>query len=274
MKRKQRFFLFFFVFWMYLLWAPQAAAAGQPAPQKLVLSQKRMTLYVGETKKLVVCKTKPAEASDKVIWKSSRKKIADVSGYGKVTAKRPGKVTIMAVSRKNPSVTSAVLVTVRKAPKKCEKTCTVSGRFYTDTTDAVFLRDFCRIEYHLSNHPNRMVIRSTEDFQEMKRIWRKYSRRNFRKSCLAEYEDMDFDKESLVVLSYTVSPNVCKPEVVSVSTKFDASGKLVGIVDVRSEEDAFYSNPDNIGPAVLRTDTLILQMKKKEEAMIDYFQIR
>ena len=57
------------------------------------LSSKKIVLQVGKTKKLKV-KNKPAGV--KVVWKSSKKKVATVSKKGKVKAKKPGKATITA----------------------------------------------------------------------------------------------------------------------------------------------------------------------------------
>ena len=57
------------------------------------LSSKKIVLQVGKTKKLKV-KNKPAGV--KVVWKSSKKKVATVSKKGKVKAKKPGKTTITA----------------------------------------------------------------------------------------------------------------------------------------------------------------------------------
>ena len=57
------------------------------------LSSKEIVLQVGKTKKLKV-KNKPAGV--KVVWKSSKKKVATVSKKGKVKAKKPGKTTITA----------------------------------------------------------------------------------------------------------------------------------------------------------------------------------
>ena len=57
------------------------------------LSSKKIVLQVGKTKKLKV-KNKPAGV--KVVYKSSKKKVATVSKKGKVKAKKPGKTTITA----------------------------------------------------------------------------------------------------------------------------------------------------------------------------------
>ena len=61
------------------------------AGRKVKLSQKKMTLVVGEQKKLKLEGTKK-----KVIWSSNKKKVATVSGKGVVKAKKKGKAVITA----------------------------------------------------------------------------------------------------------------------------------------------------------------------------------
>lgn len=65
---------------------PTAMAASKPK-----LSQKKLVLKVGQTKKLKVKKTKK-----KVKWSTNKKKIATVSQKGRVKAKKPGKAVITA----------------------------------------------------------------------------------------------------------------------------------------------------------------------------------
>ena len=61
------------------------------AAKKMKLSQKSLTMNVGQSKKLTVKNKK-----GKVKWKSSKKKVATVSSKGKVTAKKKGTATITA----------------------------------------------------------------------------------------------------------------------------------------------------------------------------------
>lgn len=63
------------------------------AAKKVKLNKKKITLFVGQKKKLKI-KNKPK--SVKVKWKSKKKKIAKVSKKGVVTAKKAGKTTIIA----------------------------------------------------------------------------------------------------------------------------------------------------------------------------------
>lgn len=84
------------------------------AAKKPKISQKKLSLKVGKTKKL---KIKNLKKGKKVVWKSSKKKIATVSKKGVVKAKKAGKTTITAkVSGKK--YTCKVTVTKKKTKKK------------------------------------------------------------------------------------------------------------------------------------------------------------
>lgn len=104
----------------------------------------------------------------------------------------------------------------------------------------------------------------------MKKIWKKNAHTDFRKTCLAEYENMDFKRESLVLLHYAMSPQAYDVRMNSLTTKFDASGKLSGILDISSKVEEI--PPGIYVPAVLENYTLVLQLDKKDEAMIDYYR--
>ena len=118
MRTKKFTFLFCTLCFLFAAFTLPAAAKSKNIPKKLFLSRKEILLYVGESKNLWVEKVRPAKASPKVTWKSKKPKIASVSRNGKVTAKRPGKTVITAVSRQNPSVKSAIRIIVKKRPKK------------------------------------------------------------------------------------------------------------------------------------------------------------
>ena len=68
----------------------QAARKTEPAPRKLIVSEKKVNLYTGENKKLEIRAVKPEKASKKVRWKSKNPKVATVSKYGKLKAKKAG----------------------------------------------------------------------------------------------------------------------------------------------------------------------------------------
>ncbi len=70
---------------------PSVTPADAQAKAKIRLSAKKVSLKVGQTKKLKVKGTKK-----KVVWKSSKKKIASVSKKGVVKALRKGKAKITA----------------------------------------------------------------------------------------------------------------------------------------------------------------------------------
>ena len=67
-----------------------------PKPKKVVLSAKgTVTLKVGQTLQLTGT-VKPAEADQKLTWRSSRKRVASVGKGGLVTARRPGTTVVTA----------------------------------------------------------------------------------------------------------------------------------------------------------------------------------
>lgn len=80
-------------------------------PAKTKISKKNITIYVGQTKKLSIFKTKK-----KVKWKSSKNSVATVSKKGVVKAKKPGKVTITAKAGKK-KYKCKVIVKKRKTKK-------------------------------------------------------------------------------------------------------------------------------------------------------------
>ena len=77
------------------------------------LNYSKLTIYVGDTKKLQVT----SDDSIKVDWKSSNKKIVTVSKTGKLTAKKAGTATITAIVNKQKL---SCKVTVKKLTMKKE----------------------------------------------------------------------------------------------------------------------------------------------------------
>lgn len=92
---------------------PSPRKSGK-SPTKLTVSQKKVILYAGDSKKLKIKSVKPARASRKVKWKSKNPKIVSVSKNGKIRAKKAGKTQVFAVSASNPKVKAKVKVVVRK----------------------------------------------------------------------------------------------------------------------------------------------------------------
>ena len=88
---------------------PSVIPADTQAKAKIRLSAKKISLKVGQTKKLKVKGTKK-----KVVWKSSKKKIASVSKKGVVKALRRGKAKITAktAGKKPVSYTHLTLPTI------------------------------------------------------------------------------------------------------------------------------------------------------------------
>lgn len=84
------------------------------------MNHKSLTMYVGDTKTLKVTTT----LKGKITWKSSDKKVAAVSGKGKVTAKKAGTATITA-KIKTKKVTCKITVkkkTLKETAKDNAKT--------------------------------------------------------------------------------------------------------------------------------------------------------
>ena len=91
-----------------------------------------------------------------------------------------------------------------------------------------------------------------------KREWYKETSRTF----LGEYLNMDFKKESLLVLFGRCN------QVISLKTKFDVNGKLQGIIGFQTIGE----RNRGIGLGVTAIDTVALKISKQDEAMIDYYQ--
>lgn len=85
-KTMQTLLVFSLVVGMFAACASSVCAAGK----KVAISATKMTLRVGQSKKLTVSNAK------KVTWKSSAKAVASVNKNGKVTAKKAGSATITA----------------------------------------------------------------------------------------------------------------------------------------------------------------------------------
>ena len=69
--------------------------AADAAVKSIKLSNKKLSMTVGE-KKVLKVKYKPAKSKAKIVWSSSKKKVAKVSKKGKVTAKSEGSAVITA----------------------------------------------------------------------------------------------------------------------------------------------------------------------------------
>ena len=230
-----------------------AAAKSKSIPKKLFLSRKEILLYVGESKNLWVEKVHPAKASAKVTWKSKTPKIASVSKNGKVTAKKAGKTVITAAAKKNPKVKALVKVTIKKRPKKQEKDCAFQANFFSDSIRLPSQAGW--------RYGEPIIIRSKEDFDEL--FINYHLDKDFE-----NYKNMDFKKNSLIVLDTKIGSG----EVLSCSTKLDASGKLQCLLKVRLH--SYGSPPDGTYYLTYIPDYKIaLKISRKDEAMIDYFQI-
>ena len=105
---------------------PDVQAKKKSSTPKKKISSKKITLKVGQKKKLSLQSTTKKEKK-KIIWKSSNKKIATVSKKGMVKAKKKGTVKIMAKLNKK---TYTCKVTV-----KSKKVTSNNGGLKPDYTD-------------------------------------------------------------------------------------------------------------------------------------------
>ena len=71
--------------------------------KKIKLNRKKLTLKKGKTFKLKVTLT-PTDSQDKIVYRTSNRKIATVSKTGKIKAKKKGKVKITVISGKKKAV--------------------------------------------------------------------------------------------------------------------------------------------------------------------------
>lgn len=246
---------------MSIFFAFPVIAKAKSAPGKLILNRKQILLYEGETKELSVEKVYPADASSKVNWYSKNKKVAVVSANGKVTAKKSGKAAIVAVSKKNPAVTSIIRVRVKKRPAQREKECSYTAKFHYDFDVSLWAELY----------KEAVVIRSKEDMQEAVRVIKKQRpewKYMLKKSFLAEYRKMNFEKESLVVLFFPTAGDITFSQIASCSAKFNENGRLQCDVGVLYRKKPLYPQ------TVMSTFAVALRMNKRDEAMVDDFQLK
>ena len=289
MNQKNRVTWFLFsICVLCMLFAVPAAAKGKKTvsknvPKKIVLNQKEILIYPGEEKKVAVELVKPEEASPDVTWKSKKKAVASVSKEGKIRAKKPGKVVITAVSKKNPKVTAVVKVKVKKRPEKREKECVFEGKIHYYNSAGMKLN-----EYAMKKSPALVIFRSRKDiFAYVQEAYEEYysKMQNKRKYASArgryesrrralhgmgsgfmrEYLTMDFEKESLVVFF----DRGC--DVVSLQTKFDETGKLRATAKFRYHPPR-QEKPGMLRPGVTDVFATALKLRREDEAMIDYYE--
>lgn len=269
MKKKKWTMLFLMLCVCSMLCVLPASAKAKPAPKRLTLSRKNVTLYVGEVKPLFVEKVRPADASAKVLWKVKNRQVADVSPKGEVKAKKAGKTTVWAVSKRDQKITASVCITVRKRPKKTETACAAAGKFFSYDDTGLSVRMLLK-----AGGDEFVVLRDKEDFLEVKKAINANSKwiggLKFKKSCLKEYETTDFSKESLIVIA-AATYAAHGHQILSCTTELDQEGALCGVVKVSYKKTI--DPPGTARPCVMDENTIVLRMNKKDEARIDYFKV-
>jgi hypothetical protein len=121
-------------------------------------------------------------------------------------------------------------------------------------------------------HPDKLVIRSKEEFQELEKLYKNSGDGNLKDTWLAAYKNMDFSKESLVLLTFTLPLNCGNTRLLSCVTRLDADGKLYGVLNI--EIDSHEMEEGVSYPAVLKNYSVALRIPRKEEAMIDAFEMK
>ena len=124
-------FFLFTVFWLVCLAAgPRKVLAENPS-----LSAEKLVLAKGQEYRLFV-----RNAGEKVTWKSSNQKVAEVTDRGKVSALRPGKAKIRAIIGSGEGrVSLKCSVTVRKGIGSDKKLKSGSGRWKTQNGRRYYL---------------------------------------------------------------------------------------------------------------------------------------
>ncbi len=161
----------------------QRTFAAASAPKSITLNKKSVTLAVGEKVTLKVQSVKPKEASKKVTWQSSDKKIASVSSKGVVKALKAGTVKITAraakgkaadsckVTVKNPKETKVLIAyfsatgTTKGVAKKIAKA--TGGTLFEimpkdpySAADLEYSNDDCRANREMENAKARPKIKT------------------------------------------------------------------------------------------------------------------
>ena len=86
----------------------QNTQTSQQTTKKIKLNRRKLTLKKGKTFKLKVTLT-PKNSQDKIIYKTSNKKVAKVSKSGKIKAVKKGKANITVISGKKKIVCKVIV---------------------------------------------------------------------------------------------------------------------------------------------------------------------
>ena len=249
------------------------AVFANSAPESIQLSHKELTLYAGEFEQIQITSIKPKNASDKVIWKSKNKKIASVTAKGKVTAKKAGKTEIIAISKENADVRKSIKVTVKQKPRQAEKELAIKGGIYAlGNYGTSFHSAFQKSvpEIYKSGNENFKIIRTKKDYKRLITDLKKNGYKDSKNTFLSTYANTKFKNNCLLFLKCALNYPV-NQKVIGFQTKFDTSGKLYGEISIQYRDGR---DPGLYYAAVLQDNVIVLQLDKKDAAMIDYFKIQ
>ena len=211
---------------------------------------------------------KPKKASKAVIFKSRKPKIASVSADGCVLAKKAGKTEILVFSQKDPKVQKSIKITVKKRPKKTEKTYILkSGIYKIADEDVGAVQQSLKGLYGIKAKGYE-IIPTKEDYKSLKQQLKKNGCKNSHE-FLKSFAGTDFKNKSLVIVRCLLF-RTYDESIAGVAAKFDSSGKLCGTITVqyKKKEDV----PGMAYPQAMEDYIVILEMPKKDAAMIDYFE--
>ncbi|MCH5264439.1 MAG: Ig-like domain-containing protein [Lachnospiraceae bacterium] len=97
-----------------VLFVPENVQAKKVPPKKIILSQREKTLTVGDTYKISYEVKGKKKANKKVLFSSSRKKIASVSKKGVVKAKKAGTAVITLRAKAQKSIRNTITIKVEQ----------------------------------------------------------------------------------------------------------------------------------------------------------------
>lgn len=280
MNKKHFVRLFFMLCLISTVLVCPMTASAKPAPKKLVLNHKKLTLSVGESKSLKVVSVKPKKASQKVTWKSKKPSIASVSAKGLLLAKKAGKTEILAISKKNPSVKKCIQITVKKkttpsdetTPKPTESSneenkYTLKSGIHKLTNNISAIQQTLEDLYTYTGK-GYQSISSKKELQTLKNDLLKNGYKDA-DSLLAPYMDANFKNNSLVFIQANLF-RACDEQIKGYTITTDKKGKRCCTVTIQYKR--LKDDPDVAYVTVMDEYLTILELPKKELSGIDYFK--
>ena len=230
----------------------QSSEAKRPETEAAKLSAKTMNLYVNQSRTLSV-----GEASGKVIWKTSNKKVVKVNKKGKITGLKKGNAVITAVSKADKKIKAKCKVNVREF---AEKTLEASTDYYDGSGVAFGIQNYGSTFFNLRE---MNIIDSQKELKLYLETIKKTNIEAYNK--YSKYDNSFFEDNSL--LWYTVCMNYTG-QIDAFSYQFIQNEKgrvqLVADVKVGSFAQEGYSYP-----AAMKDAWCIVALPKKDAECLD-----